>query len=530
MSYQKAIREYLDKQLPDGVGWPHVFGSMLLAIFAVQFLTGILLSFVYAPSPLSAYPSVRYILYELDGGAWLRGLHYWGASFLVVLLLLHLIRTFAYAAYRHPRQATWVAGVLLLLCTLAFAQTGYLLPWDQKAYWGTTVTIRIISTVPCIGPKVAFLLRGGDSVGALTLSRFYSIHVVILPLITVFLVLGHLTLIRRHGLTAPWTNTGDIVPRRTPFYPDQMARDATAMLLILLFLFFFASQLPSPLGRPADPTDNTFVPRPDWYFLFLFQSLHYFSGKWEVIGTFVLPSVAVLALLLLPYYDRNKSRRLNKRLVALPALVFSLTLVAWLTYDAESERPKPASWKRPEGILLPRSERLKRPSEVGGLYVLQQNCFSCHSLTPLSIRPSLQTLTQTHFPTGGPWLQQHLQQKGSSVTLTEKDVEELMSGLRIVAQGDARVLSTIPKPVRFGANMFYNKACFDCHRIDGQGGASPHHGPDLTLRLLRPKEWHIKHIRDSQSVTPKSKMPPFFHYEPYEYDALAEYILYLHTP
>lgn len=503
---------------------------MLLAVFTVQFLTGLLLSFVYAPSPLSAYPSVHYIMYDLEAGAWFRGVHFWGASFLVVLLLLHLIRTYLYAAYRSPRQMTWIAGVLLLFCTLAFAQTGYLLPWDQKAYWGTNVTLQIVATAPVLGPKLAYLVRGGDTVGALTLSRFYSIHTTILPIVTLLLIALHLVLIRRYGVTPPWTQTGEMVVKRTPFYPEQMARDATAMFTVLFVLFFIAAQLPSPLGRPADPTDNTFTPRPDWYFLFLFQSLHYFPGKWEVVGTFVLPSLATMALVFLPFLDRNKSRELKKRPVALLIMVFALALTGKMTYDAVSEVPRPPSWMRPAGILAPRAERIKQPSEVGGMYVLQENCLLCHSLTPQGLRPNLPNLVRVKFPSGGVWLQQHLQQKGSTATLSDKDVEELMSVLRLVADRDARLLYTIPRPVRFGANMFYNKACFDCHRIDGQGGSSPKHGPDLTLRLLRPKEWHIAHIHDSQSVVPNSKMPPFFHYEPYEYDALAEYILYLHTP
>src|SRR5262249_22553502 len=228
---KQTFRKFLEEPLPDGIGWPHVFGSMLLALFGLQFITGILLSFVYAPSPLSAHQSVSYLLSGMKGGDWLRGLHYWGASFIVILPALHLIRTFVYAAYKRPRQFTWILGVLLLFSALAFAQTGYLLPWDQKAYWGTNVTIRIIETAPLLGPKIGYLIRGGERVGALTLSRFYSIHVVLLPIFTVFLILGHLYLIRRHGITKPWVNVDAPVEKRIPFYPYQMAKDATAMLV-----------------------------------------------------------------------------------------------------------------------------------------------------------------------------------------------------------------------------------------------------------------------------------------------------------
>src|ERR1051325_1835332 len=164
----------------------------------------------------------------MPGGPWIRGIHYWGASFLIILLALHLTRTFLYAAYRNPRQATWVAGVLLLLCILGFVQTGYLLPWDQKAYWGTNVTIQIVGTIPVLGPQIAYVLRGGSNVGALTLSRFYSIHVVLLPLASTLLILAHLFLIRRYGITPPWQEKED-APRPKHFYPEQMARDSTGM-------------------------------------------------------------------------------------------------------------------------------------------------------------------------------------------------------------------------------------------------------------------------------------------------------------
>lgn len=528
---RSSFRSFLAEPLPDRVGWAHVFGSMLLAVFGIQFLTGILLSFVYAPSPLSAYQSVHYLLNEMPGGAWIRGVHYWGASFLVILLALHLTRTFLYAAYRRPREATWVAGVLLLLCTLGFAQTGYLLPWDQKAYWGTNVTIRIIGTAPVLGPWLANIARGAENVGALTLSRFYSVHTVILPLTTVGLILAHLVLVRRYGITAPWSDVGNEGERRTPFYPYQMAKDATAMLFILALLLLIAWLLPSPLDLPADPADNTFVPRPDWYFLWLFQLLHYFQGKWEVVGTIVIPSLLFGALLLLPYYDRTKSRKIRHHIFGILCLAIGFAFIGSLTEIAIEDTPGPQKWIPPRGISVPRADRIKRPSEVAGVYVMQQNCFSCHSLTQLGLRSNLQTLTRNHFPPGGDWLQQHLTQNGKTKQLTDKDKIALMSILRIVADKDPKLIYTIPKKVRYGGNMFFNKSCVHCHRIDGQGGENAEvKAPDLTVRLLRPKKYHIAHIKDPRSLVPKSEMPPFFHYEEWQYDDLAEYILYLHTP
>jgi len=524
-----VLREFLDSPLPERVGWPHVFGSMLLALTGLQFLTGLLLSFAYAPSPLSAHRSVSYLMAEMPGGSWLRGIHYWGASAIVILLALHLIRTFVYAAYKLPRGITWVFGALLLLCMLGFAQTGYLLPWDQRAYWGTSVTIRIAETIPIAGKPLAQLLRGGDTVGALTLSRFYSIHVILLPLLTVCLVTFHLLLIRRFGITAPWTDIGEDAPRTIPFYPDQMAKDSAAMLVILSAVLFLAWLLPVPLGTPADPADNTITPRPDWYFLFLFQMLRYFEGRWEIVGTVLIPAVLTLGLIAFPFLDRNPSRRLRQRKLALGALGILVFAWGYLTYLAVAQTPRRPGWQRPAGFLISRSDRIKRPSEVGGLYVLKQQCFECHSMTVLGDRRNLQTLLRNSFPSGREWLQTHLSRTGRS--LTEKEGAELMSVFRLVAGSDPALLSLIPPKARFGAHFFFNKACVRCHAIDGQGGKSSEiKGPDLTLRLLRPKEWHMKHIRDSQTLVPDSKMPPFLHYEDFEYEALAEYLLYLHTP
>ena len=528
-SFKQDVTEYLSKPLPERVGWPHIFGSMLLALFALQFLTGILMSFIYSGSPLSAYRSVDYMMNEMEGGAWLRGIHFWGASTMVIVLGLHLIRTFLYAAYKKPRRLTWVAGVLLLLCVLTFAQTGYLLPWDQKAYWGTKVTMEIVASVPVAGPLAAYVMRGGAAVGALTLSRFFTIHAVILPLVTVFLILFHLWLVRKHGITAPWSDVGTDPPRPIPFHPYQTAKDSAGMLLITGFVLLLAWLVPAPLGQPADPNDTTFVPRPDWYFLFLFESLKFFRGAWEVVGTFVLPQVAVLLAFALPWIDRNPSRKPLRRPVALICLIAALGTWSWLTYSATRSRPHIQTWAPLQ--VTPRPERIKRPSVVGGMYVLKQRCLECHSMTVFGGRQPLQTMLRETFPAGESWFVDHLSTHGRNAKLSGKEIQELMSVLAVVEHGDPKLLYTIPSNVRFGAHKFYNSACSLCHTIDGQGGKhSEVKAPDLTLRLVRAREWHIKHIRDSRSVVPNSKMPPFWHYEEYEFEALADYILYLHTP
>ncbi len=526
LGLKTSAQEFLLEPLPDKIGWAHVLGSMLLALFIILLLSGVLLSFVYSPSPENAHASVRYLTEEMKGGAWLRGIHHWSAYLMVAVLGLHLLRTFVYASYRKPREATWIVGVLLLLCVLAFAQTGFLLPWDQMAYWGTEVTIRIISTAPVLGSKIGLLLRGGSTISSFTLSRFYSLHTVILPLITVLLILAHLLFIRRYGITAPWSNTDENPPRNTPFYPFQTVKDSAAMLFIVIVVFLLASLLPPSLGNPADPSDNSIVPRPDWYFLFLFQLLHYFQGKWEVIGTFVLPNLGILLLLSIPFIDRNPSRMLSRRPVAIALLVFAVCSWGFLTYAAVVQRPEEKTKQYPRGLSVSRSEKVKRPSEIGGIYVLQQRCLECHAMTAAGNRP-LQILARNQFPAGGSWLKDHLEKNGRDGSLSNEQVNELMSVLRIVTNDQSHLLYTIPRPVRFGAHTFYTNFCINCHTIDGQGGKK---GPDLTIRPLRSKEWHIQHIRDPQSVTPGSKMQEFSDFSNAEYSALADYLLYLHLP
>ena len=181
-------------------------------------------------------------------------------------------------------------------------------------------------SAPILGPYLGDFVRGGNAVGALTLSRFFTIHVVLLPLAVVILIALHLLLIQRHGITVPWRQIGELDSRTKAFHPEQSAKDSTGMLFIIAFTLILAYLLPSPLGNPADPTDNTFVPRPDWYFLFLFQTLTYFKGHTELLGTFILPNLAILALLLLLFYDRNPNRNPGKRPFALVVIVLHYRL------------------------------------------------------------------------------------------------------------------------------------------------------------------------------------------------------------
>ena len=268
-------------------------------LFLTQAFTGALLAFNYAPTPGDAYNSLRYILTELTGGRLIRGLHHWGASMMIVVVVLHMVQVFLYGAYKKPREATWMIGVVLLLVTLAYGLTGYLLPWDNRAYWGTVVTTQIAAQAPVLGPYMSRLLGGDGAVGVVTFARFYGLHVLLLPPATLLLIAVHVYLVRKHGV-APLP--GDELLPKKKFYPAQVFKDTVAIFVAFAVLFVMAVAVRVPLEQLADPTDTTYIPRPEWYFLFLFQTLKLFSGPLEVVGSVVLPGLAILALILVPFH------------------------------------------------------------------------------------------------------------------------------------------------------------------------------------------------------------------------------------
>ena len=191
-------------------------------MFLVQVVTGIVLAMYYAPSPDHAYDSIRYLERAVVSGAMLRGIHHWGASAMVVLVLAHMIRVFSMGAYKYPREINWLLGVALLFIVLGFSFTGYLLPWDQKAYWATQVGTNIAGTTPLLGPTILKLLRGGAQLGAATLTRFFALHVLLLPMLLVTIVLLHLALVIRQGIAPRTAVLERDAPRRTtdPEYGD----------------------------------------------------------------------------------------------------------------------------------------------------------------------------------------------------------------------------------------------------------------------------------------------------------------------
>ena len=322
---------HMRKPLPKHINLLFSLGSLAMFLLLLQAATGAFLALYYSPSPEHAHNAVTYISEEVAFGAFVRGLHHWGASAMVIIVVLHLLRVVLYSSYKAPRELTWIFGVLLLLIVLGFGFTGYLLPWDDKAYWATVVGVEIASTAPVLGDFVAKVLRGGAEIGAVTLSRFYALHTIWLPWLAFGLVGAHLFFVRYYGSSGTPENTPEEMKMGKPFYPHQVFEDVVGMLILFAILAALALFVSVPLEDVADPTNADYGPRPEWYFLFLFQLLKYFQGPFEIIGTFIIPTGGMLLLLFLPFLDKSERVVLWKRPIALTVTSVCVVAIVGLT-------------------------------------------------------------------------------------------------------------------------------------------------------------------------------------------------------
>ena len=525
---QTAIKDFLYEDIPASSGWHQVFGSLALFAFLVQAFTGILLSFNYAPTPGEAYNSVKYIMTEVAAGHLIRGLHHWGASMMIVIVVLHMIQVFIYGAYKKPREATWMIGCVLLLITLAFGLTGYLLPWDNRGYWATVVATQIATSAPVLGPYLARLMGGSNGIGVVTFARFYSLHVLILPPLTMLLIGIHVYLVRKHGV-APLA--GDNEPKKK-FFPEQVFKDTFAIFIAFCILFTMAAAVSAPLERLADPTDTSYIPRPDWYFLFLFQTLKFFNGPLEFVGSMVLPGLATLALFLAPFIDRSTLKKVTQRTTAIGIVVLggvgwaSLTAAAIVTTPKQSEsvpaaQGAPAAWHQ------------LSPGELVGLaYFRRENCKACHPTAPGSkktIGPNLADAAQRHT---GPWLIEHFKHPqqmvpGSAmppVALPDDQLSALSMFILKIDLNNEKALFSTPDDIVAGALVYQENHCESCHKVNGVGMQV---GPALNgLARRHTRDWVEQHFANPQKLVPGSSMPAY-KFSPADLDHITSYIMQL---
>ncbi len=331
----KLLHEALDEPIPGGARYAYIFGSGLLFIFISQFITGIFLALYYVPSVDHAHVTVAYITKVVAAGSFLRSLHVYGASAMVIIVLMHLGQTFLYGSYKGRRELLWVSGTILLALVLGMAFTGYLLPWDQKAYFATAVGTSVASEFPLIGGFVEKLMRGGTQIGTLTLSRFFVMHVFYIPALIFLFVAIHIYLFRKAGAAGP-VSESPINPRQRveSFYPRQLVMDLGFALLLIVALGFAAYFAPAALGPLANPADTQFLPRPEWYYRPLFEWLKIWHGQFETLRILVIPSIIVFLFVGLPFIDRRLERRPWRRPVAVG--IFSLVFITLVSLGAYS--------------------------------------------------------------------------------------------------------------------------------------------------------------------------------------------------
>lgn len=396
--YERILRTALDENVPGGSRWRYVWGSTLIFALTIQIVTGVFLWMAYSPSAQTAWPSVYYIQYQMQGGWLLRGLHHFCAQAMIILLGLHLIQVVLDGAYKAPREVNFWFGLIMLQLVLVLSLTGYLLPWDQKGFWATKVATNIFGIAPVFGKAVQRLLVGGPDYGHHTLTRFFALHAGVLPALLMALLVGHVYLFRRHGLTAK-------EPKRGPdqkFWPDQFLKDVIACLVVLATLLALilrhpllhtAGPLGAELGAPADPTEPYSAARPEWYFLFMFQFLKLFPGGTEVWGAIIIPNAILVALFLVPFIARLRwGHGLNLAFLgSLMAGILVLTYMAWdqdrrdpdhqtavQQADKDAERAvalaeSPTGIPASGGLLLLRTDPYTQ-----GPKLFARNCASCH--------------------------------------------------------------------------------------------------------------------------------------------------------
>ncbi len=547
----RALAERRAPGIPGGPSFAYVFGWVLVLLLGVQAITGAALAAFYASSSTDAWASVAYIQDQMPLGWLVRGLHFHGGSAIVIIAGVHLVQTAVWGAYKKPRELTWWIGIVLLLLVLGFAISGYVLRWDQAGYWANRVEIGIAASTPIAGPTIRSLAIGGNEYGNLTLTRFYALHVVVLPALIALGTFGHLVLARRHGTTPRWGRDGLMVVAR---WPRQTIRNVTAMAAVFAVLLgYVISQHGADLAAPADPA-AAFDARPLWYFRWLFE-LRHLAGSMEKLAALAAPAIVGGFLVGLPLVDRCPDRSPRKRLkyvvpvLALFAIIGALTLASFSDDAGDG-----ALAKRAQADAL-RASRARALAAANGVPVtgaqdvfttapmyqqrtlFAQNCAGCHAARSKDrkgpvIGPGHGSRAWLAGFLRGPsgdayWGHTklgHSEDAMKPVELAPGEIEDLVELL--YAQSGA---SDADQAKRDRGKAIFEKACTDCHSIDEgvAGGAGPGLG-DLGSR-----DWFTSYISNPKKAVhmgKNSEMPRFDgELTMVERDLLAGYLVWLRT-
>ena len=390
------IREVAEHPVPKNTAsWWYVFGSAALVVFLLQLVTGIMLAFIYVPSASEAWNSLQNLNHDVTLGWFIRALHGWGSNFMVAIVLIHMMQVFLFGAYKFPRELTWVVGVFLLLMTMGMAFTGQVLRFDQDAYWGLGIGASIASRVPVLGPAIVKLMLGGPIIAGATLSRFFALHVFVIPGMLIAFVGLHLLMVVKLGINE-WPMPGRLVKRATyeneyheltqkdgaPFVPYAVWKDLFFAAFIVLAVATCAAYFGpfGPTGQP-DPTIIQTAPRPDYFFLWLYAVLSFLPPSMETPALLIGPVIVIGALLLLPFLSGEGEKSWRRRPIAVLTILLVAVTLATFTHlagytpwsphmNAWSSDPIPARFLQHRTAL----------ERQGALVFQAKQCHNCHAL------------------------------------------------------------------------------------------------------------------------------------------------------
>jgi len=391
-----SLRETTEHPVPrETASWFYVFGSAALVVFVMQIITGMLLAVIYVPSAAEAWNSLQTLNHSIAFGWYIRALHGWGSNFMVAIVLIHMVQVFLFGAFKYPRELTWIVGVFLLLMTLGMAFSGQVLRFDQDAFWGLGIGASICSRIPIFGPWMVDLLLGGPIIAGATLSRFFAVHVFVIPGMLIAFVGLHLLMVLKLGINE-WPMPGRIVRKATyikeyhelthkdgiPFVPGAVWKDLFFGGCVLLTLAIVAAYFGpfGPSGRP-DPTIIQTAPRPDYFFLWLYALLSLLPPKMETPALLIGPVIAILFLLLLPFIFGEGEKTWRRRPIAVLTILLVAVVFGTLTdlgghvpwspvMDAWSGDPIPPQFLQNRSAL----------ERQGALVFQLKQCHNCHAL------------------------------------------------------------------------------------------------------------------------------------------------------
>ena len=375
--------------------WFYVFGSATLLCFMIQLATGIMLAMVYVPSAAEAYTTLEYLTFQQHLGWFLRGVHYWGSNFMVGIMLLHMTQVFLFGAYKYPREITWITGVILMALTLGLAFTGQVMRFDEDAYWGLGIGVAIMGRVPFLGEQLVNMMLGGPIIASETLSRFFALHVFVLPGGILALVSIHLRMVLTKGINE-YPQPGMLVRRETydkeyaailkkegvPFFPKAISKDLVAASIVIFGIvacaFFFGPK--GPLG-PPNPVQIDTRPRPDFFFLWIFAIAALMPDWMETVVLLGGPVIIGLLLFALPFFNGTGEKSWRRRPIAVMIVILTYVSLGLLTYLGHTSpwSPDMNAWKTdhtPKQFLVGRA-----PLELQGSVIIQSmQCRNCHAI------------------------------------------------------------------------------------------------------------------------------------------------------